>query len=70
MIAVTLELAAFGFHLTAGEPAFKSLVASSVAIVADLAAAVCASVGFFLVNRLTATQLAKRERLQDEAERA
>jgi hypothetical protein len=70
VIAVTLELAAFGFHLTAGETAFKSLVASSVAIVADLAAAVCASVGFFLVNRLTATQLAKRERLQDEAERA
>ncbi len=70
VIAVTLEFAAFGFHLTAGEPAIKSLVASSVAIVADLAAAVCASLGFFLVGRLTATQLAKRERLQGEAERA
>ena len=67
VIAVTLEFAAFGFHLTAGEPAFKSLVASSVAIVADLAAAVCASLGFFLVGRLTATQLAKRERLHGEA---
>lgn len=70
VIAVTLEVAAFGFHLTAGEPAFKSVVASSVAIVADLAAALCASLGYFLVNRMTATQLAKRERLLDEAERA
>jgi hypothetical protein len=70
VIAVTLELTAFGFHLTAGEPGFKSVVASSVAIVANLAAAVCASIGFFLVNRLTATQIAKRERLQGEADRA
>jgi hypothetical protein len=70
VIAVTLELAAFGLHLTAGVPAFESVVASSVAIVADLAAAVCASVGFFLVNRLCATQIEKHERLLDEAERA
>ena len=49
VIAVTLEFAAFGFELTAGVPAFKSLVASSVAIVADLAAAVSASLGFFVV---------------------
>jgi hypothetical protein len=70
VIAVTLELAAFGLHLTAGAPAFESAVASSVAIVADLAAAVSASLGFFLVNRLCATQIEKHERLRDEAERA
>lgn len=67
VIAVTLELAGFGFWLTAGVPAFESVVASSVAIVADLVAAVSASIAFFLVSQLSAAQLAKRERMLEEA---
>ena len=70
VIAVTLELAAFGFGLTAGVPAFESVVASSVAIIANATAAVSASLAFFLVNRLCATQIAKRERLLEEEARA
>lgn len=67
VIAAALEIAALGFGLTAGVPAFERVVASSVAIVADLTAAVSASIAFFLVNRLCATQIAKRERMREEA---
>ena len=63
VIAATLEFAAFGLGLTAGVPAFESIVASGVAILADAAAALSASLAFFLVTRLCATQIAKRERL-------
>jgi hypothetical protein len=70
VIAVTLQLAAFGFSLTAGAPAFESIVASVVAIIADLAAAVSASISYFLVLRLGATQMAKHERLRLEVAHA
>jgi hypothetical protein len=70
VFAVTLELAAFGFAITAGVPPFESLIASGVAIVADLAAALSASIAWFVVTRLTDTQMAKRERLRLEAPHA
>jgi hypothetical protein len=70
VIAVTLQLAAFGFGLTAGALAFESIVASVVAIIADLAAAISASISYFLVQRLSAIQMAKRERLRLEVAHA
>ena len=70
VIAVTLEFAAFGFGLTAGVPAFESVVASGVAIIANAIAALSASLAFFVVTRLCATQIAKRERLLEEEARA
>ena len=64
--AATLELAAFGLSETAGVIAFKSLVASAVAVLAHAAAAVSASLGFFVVTRLAAAQMAKYELLRDD----
>jgi len=64
--AATLKLAAFGLGETAGVIAFKTLVASSVAVLANVAAAVSASVAYFVVTRLTAVQIAKYELLRDE----
>jgi hypothetical protein len=66
VIAATLELAAFGLSETAGVIAFKSLVASAVAAFAHAAAAVSASLAFFVVTRMTAAQTAKYERLRDD----
>ncbi len=66
VIAATLELAAFGLGETAGVIAFKSLVASAVAVLANGAAAVSASLAYFVVTRLTAAQTAKYELLQDD----
>src|SRR5262245_17946495 len=66
VIAATLELAAFGLSETAGVIAFKSLVASAVAVLAHAAAAVSASLGFFVVTRLAAAQMAKYELLRDD----
>ncbi len=66
VIATTLQLAAAGFGLTAGVPAFESVVASGVAIVADLATALCATLTYFLVSRLSTAQMTKRERLRLE----
>ncbi len=68
VIAATLELAAFGLGLTAGVPAFESVVASTAAVLANTAAAVSASIAFFLVNQLAATQIAKRARLRMQGE--
>ncbi|HEY8153568.1 MAG TPA: DUF4328 domain-containing protein [Myxococcota bacterium] len=70
VIAATLELAAFGLGQTAGVDAFKSLVANAVAVVADTATGASASLAYFVVTRLTATQAAKRERLLGHAEDA
>jgi hypothetical protein len=66
VIAGTLELAAFGLGQTAGVIAFKSLVASAVAVLAHAAAAVSASLAFFVVTRLTAAQIAKYDLLRDD----
>jgi hypothetical protein len=66
VIAATLELAAFGFGQTAGMEAFRSLVASGIAVVADAATAVSASLAYFVVTRLTAAQSAKQRRLLAE----
>jgi hypothetical protein len=64
--AVTLEGAAFGLAQTAGVIAFKSLVASAVAVLADAVTAVSASLAYFVVTRLSAAQTAKYQRLQEE----
>jgi hypothetical protein len=64
--AAILELAAFGLSETAGVIAFKSLVASAVAVLAHAAAALSASLGFFVVTRLAAAQMAKYELLRDD----
>ena len=66
VIAATLELAAFGLAGTAGVVAFKSLVASAVAVLASAAAGVSASLAWFVVTRLSAAQAAKYELLRDE----
>ena len=66
VMAVTLELAAFGLSQTAGVIALKSLVASVVAVLADAMTAVSASLAYFVVTRLSAAQTAKYQRLQDE----
>lgn len=66
VIAATLELAAFGLGETAGVIAFKSLVASAVAVLANVASAVSASLAYFVVTRLTAAQVAKYALLRDD----
>jgi hypothetical protein len=63
VIAATLELAAFGFGRTAGVEAFRSLLASGVAVVAGAATGLSASLGYFVVTRLAAAQTAKRQRV-------
>ena len=63
VIAATLELAAFGLGRTAGVVTFKSLVASGVAVLADAATGLSASLAFFVVTRLAAAQSAKYQRL-------
>ena len=70
VIAATLELAAFGLGQTAGVVAFKSLVASGVAVLADAVTAVCASLGYFVVTRIAAAQTAKYQRLLDASARS
>jgi len=67
VIAATLELAAYGLGQTAGVIAFKSLVASAVAVLADAVTAVSASLAYFVVTRLAAAQAEKYQRLQDES---
>jgi hypothetical protein len=66
VFAATLELAAFGLSETAGVVAFKSLVASVIAVIAHAASAVSASLAYFVVTRVTAAQIAKYELLRDE----
>jgi hypothetical protein len=66
VIAATLELAAFGLGETAGVIAFKSLIASAVAVLASAASAISASLAYFVVTRLTAAQMAKYALLRDE----
>jgi hypothetical protein len=63
VVAATLELLAFGLGQTAGVHGFKSLVASGTAVVADTVAGASASLAYFVVTRLAATQAAKRQRL-------
>jgi hypothetical protein len=70
VLAATLELGAFGLSLTTRGVAFKALLASGAALVADAMIAVSASLAYFVVLRLTETQLAKRDRLLAESERA
>lgn len=67
VVAVMLQIAAAGMVLTAGVGAFESMVASLASIFADLVSALAATLSWFLVARLTAEQLAKRERLRLEA---
>jgi hypothetical protein len=66
VIAASLELAAFGLAETAGVIALKALVASGIAVLAHAAAAISASLGYFVVTRLGAAQIAKYELLRDE----
>jgi hypothetical protein len=66
VLAATLELAAFGLGETAGVIAFKSLVASVIAVIANVTSAVSASLACFVVTRLAAAQIAKYELLRDE----
>jgi hypothetical protein len=66
VIAATLELAAFGLGETAGVTAFKSLLASAVAVLASAASGLSASLGCFVVARLTAAQIAKYQLLCDD----
>lgn len=68
VIAAALELTAFGLGHTAGVHAFKSLVASAVAVAADLATGVSTSLAYFVVTRLAASQIAKHERLLGDGE--
>jgi hypothetical protein len=63
VIAATLELLAFGLGQTAGVHAFKSLIASGVAVVANMATGASASLAYFVVTRLAAAQAAKHQRL-------
>jgi len=67
VIAATLELAAFGLGQTAGVIAFKSLVASAVAVLADAVTGVSASLAYFVVTRLATAQVEKYRRLQGES---
>lgn len=67
VVAATLQLAALGMLLTAGTAAFESLVASTVSVIANLLSALAATLTWFLVSRLAAEQMAKRERLRLEA---
>lgn len=70
VLAATLQLAAWGLSLSTGAIALKVLLASAAAVVADGTLAVSASLAYFVVMRLTDTQIAKRERLQAAAESA
>jgi hypothetical protein len=68
VVALTLELTAYGFSLSTQGVAFKALVASVAAIAAGVAIAVCASLAYFVVLRMTDAQLAKRDLLRGESE--
>jgi hypothetical protein len=70
VLAATLQLAAWGLSLSTGGVAFKALLAGVAAIVADVMLAVSASLAYFVVMRLTDTQLAKAELLRAGAESA
>jgi hypothetical protein len=70
VVAATLELMAFGFGLSVGAVEFKALLASGISAVADASAALSATLGFFVVTRLGAAQLAKCGRLLRHLQRS
>jgi hypothetical protein len=61
--AATLQVIAIGLGWSAGVVPFRAMVASGFGGLADAAAGACASLGFFVVARLTSLQIAKGERV-------
>jgi hypothetical protein len=68
VLAVTLLLVAASLEISAGVSPFKELVADVIAALSDAAAAVSASVGFFVATRLSSVQIAKCHRLLGQTE--